>query len=567
MARPIPLGIDDFRQLREQGLEYVDKSDLIQKVLDKGAQSILLPRPRRFGKTLNLSMLRAFFEKRPEDLGGLFSDLAIWSAGPTYREHFQRYPVIHLTFKGVKLDTFERSWDAIRNKLAALYEEHRYLLDGGALSPQEAARFEEIRGAAGSMATSSNVLLDLSRYLHRHHGQPVVILIDEYDEPIHAGHTHGYSDQVLQFFRAFLTEGLKGNPHLFKAVLTGILRIAKESIFSGLNNLAVYSLLRPDFATCFGFTEPEVQALLERASRRDQLGTVRSWYNGYVFGGAVVYNPWSILSYLDSPETAPRSFWVATSSNDLIRDALVRHSLEAEREIETLLQGGSIERDLDENVALSRIDEDPDALWSLLTFSGYLKAEALPPEPGEKILYRLSIPNKEVREVYTGTFRRWMADRMRGHGGSLKRLTTALLSGDPDALEEELQAFTRNLLSYHDTALRPEQVYHAFVIGLLASLEPEYEVRSNRESGSGRPDVLVRPRRSGKPGAVLEMKVARPGKKTPEQALEEGLAQLATGDYTAELVAAGASPVHAFAVAFDGKRVQVRCPPGPVTAS
>ena len=563
MVRPIPLGIDDFRTLREQGLEYVDKSDLIQKVLDKGAQSFLLPRPRRFGKTLNLSMLRAFFEKRPEDLSGLFSDLAIWSAGPQYREHFQRYPVIHLTFKSVKYETFERSWEAIRNKLAALHERHRYLLDSGALSEHEARRFEQVMSGEASVALAGNALLDLSRYLSRHHGEKVVILIDEYDEPIHAGHTYGYAREILEFFRAFLTEGLKGNPYLFKAVLTGILRIAKESIFSGLNNLAVYSLLRPDFATCFGFTEPEVAALLARAGRSDQLDAVRAWYNGYLFGGEIVYNPWSILSYLDGDESEPRPFWVATSSNDLVRDSLVRHAFEAQADIETLLQGGSIDRDLDENVVLSRIDEDPGALWSLLTFSGYLKAEKLVPEPGEKAIYRLSIPNKEVREVYTGTFRQWMADRMRGRGASLKRLTSALLSGDAEPLEEELQAFTESLLSYHDTALRPEQVYHAFVIGLLATLEPEYEVRSNRESGAGRPDLLVRPRRPGRPGVVLEVKVARPRKKTAEQALAEALAQLAAHDYAADLRAAGASPIHAFALAFDGKRVHVRNPADP----
>lgn len=405
-------------------------------------------------------------------------------------------------------------------------------------------------------AGCANALLELSAYLQRAHGEKVVILIDEYDAPIHAGHAHGYASQILDFFRAFLSAGLKGNPHLFKAVLTGILRVAKESIFSGLDNLAVYTLLRPDFATCFGFTEPEVAALLDRSGRADRARVVRVWYNGYVFGGEVVYNPWSILNYIDSPEPEPRPFWVSTSANELVREALVKHAATAQEDIETLLQGGGLLRRLDENVALSDLDTRADALFGLLTFSGYLKAEKRVSDPDEEPLYLLSIPNREVRSVYTSTFREWMTDRMGGES-DVGRLKKALLGGDAERLEEELGAFTRSVLSYHDTARRPEQVYHAFVIGLLATLDPEYEVRSNRESGKGRPDVLVRPKHAGKPGAVLELKVARPGKKTLDEALAEGVAQIRERDYGSELRAAGASPVHAFAVAFDGKEVRV----------
>jgi hypothetical protein len=556
VPRPIPIGIDDFRKLREQGMEYVDKSHLIQGVLDKGAEVLLLPRPRRFGKTLNMTMLRCFFEKRAEDLSPIFSDLSIWQAGDAYRAHFQRYPVVFLTFKDVKVASFDDASSMIRAKLAALFEEHRALLDGGALTEGEAQRYRRVLTETADFAACASALLDLSTYLHRAHGEKVVILIDEYDAPIHAGYTHGYAPQILDFFRAFLSSGLKGNPHLFKAVLTGILRVAKESIFSGLNNLGVYTLLRPDFAKSFGFTEPEVAALLDRAGRTERARTVRAWYNGYVFGGEVVYNPWSILNYIDSPEPEPRPFWVSTSANELVRDALVAHAAEAQEDIEALLEGRGLLRRLDENVVLSDIDKRADALFGLLTFSGYLKAEKRVIDPEEEPEYLLSIPNREVRSVYTSTFRAWMADRMGGEA-SERRLTRALLGGDAETLEEELGAFTRNVLSYHDTARRPEQVHHAFVIGLLAALDPEYEVRSNRESGKGRPDVLVRPKRAGNPGAVLELKVARAGKKTLDEALAEGAAQIRARDYAGELRAAGASPVHAFAVAFDGKDVRV----------
>jgi hypothetical protein len=556
MKRPIPIGVDDFRKLREQGMEYVDKSHLVQGVLDKGAEVLLLPRPRRFGKTLNMSMLRAFFEKRLEDLSPLFADLSIWQAGETYRAHFQRYPVVFLTLKDVKFENFDQTWDALRNKIAALYEEHRAVLDGGVLSHEEAQRYREILDGTGASADFADALLDLSSYLHRLHGERVVILVDEYDSPVHAGYAHGYAPRILDFLRAFLSAGLKGNPHLFKAVLTGILRVAKESLFSGLNNVAVYSLLRPELSTCFGFTEPEVEGLLDRAGRREHLETVRAWYDGYDFGGTVVYNPWSVLNYVDSAWLEPQPYWVATSSNDLVREGLVRHATKAQGDIEALLEGRGVERRLDENVVLSDLDTRADTLFGLLTFSGYLRAERRAPEPGEEPQYLLTIPNREVRLVYTSTFREWMTERLGGES-DVDRLKEALLSGDAEALEEELQAFTRNVLSYHDTALRPEQVYHAFVIGLLATLEPAYEVRSNREAGKGRPDVIVRPRRPGKPGAVLELKVAKAGKKTIEQALAEGAAQIRERDYPSELRAAGVTPAYAFAVAFDGKTVRV----------
>jgi hypothetical protein len=555
----IPIGIDDFRHLREQNLTYVDKTQLVRGVLDHGAQVILLPRPRRFGKSLNLSMLRCFFEKRDEDFSSLFEGLSITQAGEPYRAHFQRHPVIYLTLKGIKAATWENAWASLRRKIEGLFQTHSYLLAGTTMDEWEVRGYRAMLDGTADRALYETALVDLSRYLHLYHGEKVVLLVDEYDEPIHAGYAGGYTAEILEFFRAFLTEGLKGNPHLFKAVLTGILRVAKESIFSGLNNLAVFSLLRSDFNDCFGFTEPEVAALLAEAGRSEMLGLLRTWYNGYIFGGKVVYNPWSILNYVASEDVRPRSYWVSTSSNDLIRDLLQRYALEIQPEVEALLEGGSVERRLDENVVLADLTTREDALWSLLVFSGYLKAEELEGPLDEAIVYRLSIPNLEVRDVYTSTFRGWMADRLGGRGGDLARLTRALLSGDAERLEDQLQAFTTNVLSYHDTgAVDPEQVYHAFVIGLLASLEPEYLVRSNRESGRGRPDVTIRPKQAGKPGVVLELKVARPGRKTPEQALEEALSQIRENDYGAELRAAGATPIHALAVVFDGKRAWVR---------
>jgi hypothetical protein len=561
MSLHIPIGVDDFRELREQGLVYIDKSHLIRELLDNpGIQVTLLPRPRRFGKSLNLSMLRHFFEKRDEDLSHLFQDLSIWQAGDAYRAHFQRYPVIDFNFKDTKGESFEHCWAAIRRKIAILFDAHRDLLEGSLLSEREARDYRAVVDGTAGREVYEQSFADLSAYLHRRHGEKVVILIDEYDAPIHTGYVHGYAPEVLGFMRAFLGAGLKTNPHLYRAVVTGILRIAKESLFSDVNNIGVYTLIAAQFNTCFGFTEAEVATLLERAGELGQLDAVRAWYNGYVFGGEIIYNPWSVLNFLHRRDERPRAYWLSTSSNDLVRELLERRAMELQPVFASLLSGDGIERVLDENVALGEIHSSEGALWSLLVFAGYLKAEEIPGDVSdERILYRLSIPNREVRQVYAITFRTWMEIRMKGHGGSLEKLTAALLGGDAARVQEQLQAFVTNLLSYQDAGvLDPEGVYHGFVLGLLAVMEPEYLVRSNRESGEGRPDVMIRPREPGKPAAVLELKVARKGEKSLATALREGLRQIQERQYEAELLSAGASVVHALAVAFDGKRVWVK---------
>jgi hypothetical protein len=504
-------------------------------------------------------MLRWFFEKRDEDLSHLFRDLTIWQAGDAYRAHFQRYPVILFNFKGALGARFEHCWASIRRKIAVLFDEHRYLLDGDRLSEREVRDFRAVIDGTAGREVYEQALSDLSAYLHRHHGEKVVILIDEYDSPIHVAHVHGYAPQILDFMRAFLGAGLKSNPHLYRGILTGILRIAKESLFSDVNNIGVYTLLARPFSTSFGFTEEEVASLLERTGRLDKLDVVRAWYNGYLFGGHVIYNPWSVLSYLQRRDAEPDAFWVSTSSNELVRELLESHAIKLQPVFASLLEGGHIERVLEENVVLGQLRESEEALFGLLVFTGYLKAERRSRGTEERAIHRLSIPNREVRQVYSTTFRTWMKARLSGHGGSLEKLTAALLGGDAPLLEEQLQAFVTNLLSYHDPgSLDPERVYHAFVLGLLAAMEPDYLVRSNRESGDGRPDVMIRARAPGKPAAVLELKVVRRGAKTPAAALREALQQIRALRYEAELLSEGASTVHAFAVAFDGKRVWVK---------
>jgi Predicted AAA-ATPase/PD-(D/E)XK nuclease superfamily len=558
--RAIPIGISDFRELREQKLEYVDKTQLITELVDhSNVKVVLLPRPRRFGKTLNLSMLRWFFEKRDENLWPLFEGLHMAQAGEKYRAYFQKYPVIFISFKGTKADTFESCFGKLLDVIQQMYKEHAPALEGK-LSASDAAKFQAIIEGTANQVLYELSLKNLTQWLHEVHGQRPIVLIDEYDAPIHAGYLNNYYNKAVGFVRSLFEAALKDNDHLERAVMTGILRVSKESIFSGLNNIGVYSLLAEEFNTCFGFTDVEVMALMQKAEVNERLEGVRSYYNGYDFGGVSIYNPWSILYFLASKSRELMPYWLNTSSNDLIKEQLKKHAFSVQRDIHTLLEGGSIEKKLDENVVFADLDKDPRSLWSLLVFSGYLKATRGPSVlNGPPPRYHLSIPNLEVDEVYRTTFRSWLDDALLPRGATTDTLIQALLEGNVEGVEIQLGLLVAYMMSYHDiNANDPERFYHGLMIGLLAALEPEYEVRSNRESGEGRPDVLIKPRYADKPGVVLELKAARKGQRTIKQALNEGLKQFLENDYAAELRNAGVTPIQSMVIAFDGKSVLVR---------
>ncbi len=559
MENLFPAGPSDFRRLREDGLHYVDKTRLIRIVLDeKGRDVLLLPRPRRFGKTLNLTTLRYFFEKRDEDLSHLYRDLEIWRAGDEYLEHFQRYPVIHMTFKDIKPETAELWEGAVASLLSKLYLAHLDVLEALPLRPRERAVIGAIVDAEASPAIQRNALEMLTGWLHKAFGEPVVVLIDEYDTPIQEAWLSGFSGPVLGFFRWFLGGGLKDNPHLFKAVVTGILRVAKENIFSGLNNLGVYTILDPVFSDCFGFTEEELDELLERTGTIAHQDVIRQWYDGYGFGGTTVYNPWSVMSFLADPLHRYQAHWLNTSSNSLIKELLQHHAFSVERDVRRLLEGGAIEQPIYEGLVLSQVRETVSSLWTLLLFSGYLKAEEVPVPLGVEPRYRLSIPNLEVRKIFLESFVSWMGRYLPDQDMGLDRLRTALFKGDAEGLQRLLEHFAVHLLSYHDPGgQEPEKLYQGFVVGLCAFLDATHRVRSNRESGQGRPDLLILPREPGQPGVAMEFKVAG-AKRSLEQALGAGEAQMTSRDYAAELRDCGADPIHAFVVAFDGKRVEVR---------
>jgi hypothetical protein len=412
MTMRISIGIDDFRELREKGLEYVDKSHLILELIDKvGVKVALLPRPRRFGKSLNLSMLRWFFEKRDEDLWHLFEGLRVAGAGEAYRAHFQRYPVVYLSLEGLEAQRFEVCWASIKRRLRDLYEEHRAPLEGR-LNEWDLADFRAVLDETADESLYRASLLNLTRYLHRAHGQRVVVLIDEYDAPIHAAFVNGYYRESVDFFRAFFEDGLKDNPHLEKGVLTGILDVATDSI-----NLAVYTLLVEELNTCFGFTEAEVAGLLQKASMPELMGPVREYYNGYELGGQTIYNPWSVLHFLASESREFLPYWMTTGADDLVKPLLERHAFSVDKEFEALLEGGSFEERLEENISFPELRGSRRAFWSLLVFSGYLKAERGPVIAGqERPPHRLSIPNREVAELYRTTFRSWLDEGLRVQG-------------------------------------------------------------------------------------------------------------------------------------------------------
>ena len=545
MPSPILLGQSDFISLREGGSLYIDKSRFVSQVLTTPAQVMLFPAPRRFGKTLALSMLHAFFEVGP-DRSALFSDLGVWQ-DMAARAHTQRYPVIKLTFKDLKQKTWGDAKREIRSVLAREVGRHAKAL--GDLRLEESTR-ENLAAWQRGEGESTAVLLDLCEALALHHGQKVILLIDEYDAGLLSAWEHGYFEEAIAFFRSLMSSGLKDNPFLFKGVLTGILRVVRESMFSGLNNVRVYSLLHPRPAEPFGFTEAEVEALLTAFGRGSESEEVRRWYNGYRFGETTVYNPWSILCFLSEPGLAPQPWWLNTSENALMWSLLLENT-DLGAEIATLIGGGSIEREIDENVALR--DLRGDHMWALFLFSGYLRADAVRIEDGATFV-TLSIPNREVRTVWTGTFRDWLKAR----AGALDPLHEAILTGDAAATERILSGMLLRHVSAHDVADdQDEAFYHASVLGLLVSLEKTHHVHSNREVGRGRADLQIIPKRPGGPGVVLEFK-RRQGRKKLATIAAEALAQIHDRVYTTALEAAGASPIHQLGIAFSGKDVVVR---------
>jgi hypothetical protein len=549
-------GTDDFQELIEDGGYFVDKSPLIRNVIE-GSKVTLLPRPRRFGKTLNMTMLRYFFEQSDVDRRGLFEGLAI-TADAACMAHQGKYPVIYLSLKDVKGNDWAEARAQLAAKLAALTRQFADLTDS--LAPVELRAFQALDDASANDAVMKLSLKNLITWLHAHYGQPVVVLIDEYDSPVIEAWNKGYYEEMIDFMRSWLGGGLKHENAraLYRAVVTGILRVARESVFSGLNNLDVASLLRAGpYADKFGFTQPEVDQVLQDFALPELAEPMQVWYNGYDFGGHTIYNPWSVIQCISGHPNPIGPQWLNTASNDLIYAELEAGGLELKRDLETLMAGEELRYPITEHTTFSQLGRDPQTIGSFLVVSGYLKAS----DPQEDLLtglprYLLSIPNREVHQVYREFVRHWHRQLDFRSTDSLLR---SLAVGNIAEFEILLAELCCNLFSVHDVARYPEAAYHAFMLGLLANLRQVYEIRSNVEAGYGRGDILLRPKTDAYPLAfIIEFKSIAPDADSAK-ARDEAFAQIAERNYEAQLLEAGVAPeqIHKLAIIFSGKRVTV----------
>ncbi len=557
--RRLPIGFSDFREIREDGRHYIDKSEFVREIVDASAKVILLPRPRRFGKTLNLSMLRYFFERTDEDRRPLFDGLAIRDH-ECFDTHQGKYPVIWMTFKDIKEGTWDACYSKLTGMIRTIFRCHTdLLLSSDACDETDRSLLRRFMEKTATPEECEDALKFLSECLFRHHRKKVVILIDEYDTPLHAGYAEGYYKDVIRFVRNFLSAGLKDNEHLFRGVLTGILRVAKESIFSGLNNPGVYTVLSRKFRDAFGFTEPEVRQFLEDRGMGERYEDVSHWYNGYLFGGMVIFNPWSVLNYADN-EGEAKPYWINTGDTGMIERLATRSGKELREELGQLLEGRRVTKPVYESIVMRDLDDRDDLLWSFLLFSGYLK----PVGPGTgRNLHEMEIPNEEVRVAYEDMVGRWFAEKT--DSNQLEEMLRALETGDVKLFEGMLRVIVTQIMSYHDLSGEPEKVYHALVLGMLVWMSGKYEMRSNRESGYGRYDIMLRPKDPKGQGIIIEFKrlddeegKKRRKKKTPQQALKEALKQIEERGYATELTAAGIQDILKLAVVFKGKELWVR---------
>ncbi len=549
----IPIGIDDFKKLIEESYYFVDKSLLIKDILDSRAGATLIPRPRRFGKTLNLSLLRYFFEKTDQSNRHLFKGLKI-EEHPDCMDHQGQYPVIWMTLKDTKTATWPSCYAKICKVIGIEFDRHFPSIEP-ILSEFEKKCVQEIINGTASQALYENSLLDLSRYLERAYQKQVMILMDEYDAPIHEGYLKGYYNEIINFMRNFLGAGFKGNTPLSMGILTGILRISKESVFSGINNLFVSSLTNSEFEDRFGLLEDEVVTMLHYFGLENSIDEVRRWYDGYQSGKCKVYNPWSIISLIKNKGIL-NAYWVNTSDNALIKELLKASSNKTKEELEIIIKGGTVTKPLQENIVLTDLKQKVDVLWNFLLFCGYLTFEN-PRLVGRSHVAELSIPNEEVIDVYENSFKSWFETTV--NIDSYTSMLESLVIGDVESFREFFAKLTLETLGSFDvTGTEPELFYHALVLGMLASLLQTHEVKSNRESGYGRYDVMLIPKDKTKLGIVIEFKKVHADRnETLESEAQKALKQLEDRKYETELRAQGFKKILKLGISFLGKRCLV----------
>ncbi len=553
-TKPLPIGISDFKKLIDGGYVYIDKTLLIQEVIEKGTHVALIPRPRRFGKTLNLSMLRYFFEKSVEDTSYLFKELHIWQ-NEKYKALQGTFPVIFISLKDVKHPSWEETFNALRKVISKEFERHNYIVEKEVLRRREKELYHKILSEDDDKTLFEQSLLLLTEWLHRYHKKQVVLLIDEYDTPAHFAYLGKYYDTFINFTRNWLSAGLKDNIHLERGVLTGILRVAKESIFSGLNNISTFTILNREFQDKFGLLEHEVKELLELSGLSDKLDKISQWYDGYRIGSrGGIYNPWSVLNCI-AKKGALFPYWVNTSDNALMKHLIAKGTDDLKADIEELLRGGIVEKTIEEGIVFPNLDQSPSSIWSLLLYSGYVTIDNT---PSYGIPCRLRIPNIEVGELYKTMILDWFKNSIHEH--KYQMLLNSLTKGDVNTFSQLFQEFMISSVSVFDVpSEESEKIYHAFVLGILIGLGDQYEVKSNRESGLGRYDVMLIPKNKNELGIIMEFKkIGRFEKLCLEDAVDSALKQIEEKQYAQELLDRGIGRILYLGFAFEGKQVLIR---------
>lgn len=547
--KSLPIGVSDFK-LATTGYYYVDKTLMIRDFLDKKPMVSLFTRPRRFGKTLNMDMLRVFFEKTNEDTSVYFKDKQIWQCGDYYTKHQGQYPVIFLTFKDVKSMTWEETFQKIRRLISLEFIRHNELETSSVLTAYEKEQYHLLAGDSGDEVDCQMGLQLLSLLLHRHYGRECIIIIDEYDTPIQQGHPCNFYPEIVNFMRNFFSGGLKDNPHLAFGFLTGILRVAKESIFSGMNNLKTYSILDDGYSSYFGFTEKEVKDMLRYYGKDDKYNELSEWYDGYRFGNTEIFNPWSVINYI-SDNCFPKAFWQSTGSNEIIGEIIQAATPEITKDLYKLLCGEKIAAYIDTGVIYPEVQNNPYSIYSFLLVAGYLKVANIYPQSDGNFMCDVAIPNKEITFVYE----KEVLNRTNQNSLAIS-ISQAIFSKDTQKLQALLEDFMVKSISSIDGA--NEGFYHGMMLGLCAILGNRYKIRSNRESGLGRFDIQLMPLTKGMPGFIFEFKHTKDEHTDLSALADSALQQIETKKYDTELRDNGVNSIISIGIAFRGKSAVVR---------
>lgn len=548
---PLPIGISDYR-LASTEYYYIDKTMMIKDFLDERPMVSLFTRPRRFGKTLNMDMMRTFFEKTDEDTSVYFKDKKIWACGKKYRDYQGKYPVIFITFKDIKFNTWEETFDAMKDIFSKEAHRHSELQTSAACDGYDQKIFEKLLSGEVTEVELSGALLNLSRMLHKHHGTAPIIIIDEYDIPIQQGHMKNYYDKVILFMRNLFSGGLKDNKHLSYGFLTGILRVAKESIFSGLNNLTIHSVLDNRYSSYFGFTPAEIKEMAEYYGVSDKYSELCEWYDGYRFGKAEIFNPWSVINYF-SNECEPRAFWQSTGSNDIIGEIIAEADKEIYEKLTSLVNGETFITYIDTGVIYPQIKNNPSTIYSFLLVAGYLKVLKTAPAFNGDFMCEVALPNREISLVYHKEILQQLNNII--PQPTAVSIQEAIFSGDNNKLKTLIQTLLTQSVSSFDTA--GENFYHGFMLGLCALLGGSFTT-SNRESGDGRYDIQLKPSRKNLPGILIELKAEKNCTEDQLKKLSEtALQQIIDKHYDTELTTAGIETIYKYGVAFSGKKVEI----------